>query len=491
MAGNHDHELEEIESREDDDEEEEDVPPLSARTLKRAVRLLGYARPYRGSILLLMSTMVVDIAIDLLKPWPLKLVIDNILGGHPTPHAISSVFPGSSSPHGLLLWATGGTVAIFLIGTTSSTLYNYFSLRIGQKMTFSLAADLFAHLQRLSLIFHSRRPLGDMIARVTGDSYCISTLVTDALVPAVQAFGMLAAMFVVMWALEPTLTLVALGVLPFLVIVIRFMAKPMKDRSREQRDLEGKMISVVEQTLGAVPAVQAFTREPIEEQRFRHYANRTIGAYLRSTLAGIWFEVFAGIITTIGTAAIIYLGTDLALRHKLTPGTIIVFLSYLSSLYDPLDSLTSTVTTVQHAAAEADRVMEILETEPAIKDKPGARTARVTGQIRYEHVTFGYEEGRPAVQDVSLQADPGQVVAIVGETGAGKTTLINLLVRFYDPWSGRITVGGEDIRDLKHRSLRSQIALVLQDPFILPLTIAENIAYGRPDASMEEIEAGR
>jgi ATP-binding cassette subfamily B protein/subfamily B ATP-binding cassette protein MsbA len=460
---------------------------ITAGTLRRSLRLLRYARPHGRAIAILLATMFVDVGLDLLKPWPLKLVLDSVLGHHPTPKLVTSVLPGSASPHGLLAWAAVSTVAIFMLGTASSTFYNYFSLRIGQLMTFELASDLFAHLQRLSLLFHSRRSVGDMIARVTGDSYCVSTLVTDALVPAIQALVMLGAMFFVMWSLAPTLTLVALGVLPFLVIVIRFLAEPMKDRSREQRDLEGKMISVVEQTLGAVPAVQAFTRESIEEQRFRHYADRTVIAYLRSTLAGIWFEVFAGLVTTVGTAGIIYLGGELALEGKLTPGTMIVFLSYLSSLYDPLDSITQTAPTIQGAAAEADRVMEILETEPAITDRPHARDARVQGPIRYEHVTFGYEPGRPALRDVSLEANGGDVVAIVGETGAGKTTLVNLLARFYDPWSGRVTVAGVDIRDVRYRSLRSQVALVLQDPFIFPLTIRENIAYGRPEATLPEV----
>jgi ATP-binding cassette subfamily B protein/subfamily B ATP-binding cassette protein MsbA len=458
-------------------------------SMRRQRRLLAYTRPHWRAILLLTATMGLDIGLELLKPWPLKLVIDNVLGHHPTPHFLTSILPGSATPHGLLLWAAIGTVLVFLLSTASTTFYNYFSLRIGQRMVFELASDLFSHLQRLSLIFHSRQALGDTIQRVTGDSYCISTLVTDALIPAVQAIVMVGAMFVVMWSLEPTLTLVALSVLPFLAVVIRYLAKPIKDRARESRDYEGKLTSVVEQTLGAVPAVQAFTREKIEEQRFRHYADRTVLAYLRSTLAGIWFEVFSGIVTTVGTAGIIYLGADLALRGKLTAGTIIVFLSYLSSLYDPIDQLTHTTQTIQGAAADADRVMEIFETEPEITDRPGATDSHIEGSIRYEHVTFGYEPGRKALDDVSLEANPGDVIAIVGETGAGKTTLAHLLVRFYDPWEGRITIGGTDIRDFRHQSLRSQIALVLQDPFIFPLTIAENIAYGRPDATVEEIVA--
>jgi ATP-binding cassette subfamily B protein len=458
-------------------------------SVRRQRRLLAYAKPHWRAIMLLVGTMGVDIGLNVLRPWPLKLVIDNILGHHATPKVLTQILPGSTSPHGLLAWAAGGTVAIFLLGTASSTFYNYFSLRVGQRMVFELASDLFEHLQRLSLIFHSRRSLGDTIQRVTGDSYCVSTLVTDALLPLLQAFVMLGVMFAVMWSLEPTLTLVALSVVPFLAIVIRYLAKPIKDRARESRDYEGKLTSVVEQTLGAMPAVQAFGREKIEVQRFRHYADRTVVSYLRSTLAGIWFEVFSGIVTTVGTAAIIYLGTDLALRGKLTAGTIIVFLSYLGSLYDPLDAITGTAQTIQGAAADADRVMEVLETEPEITDRPGAIEARVEGAIRYEHVTFGYESGRIALDDVSLEAAAGDVVAIVGETGAGKTTLAHLLVRFYDPWEGRITIGGTDIRDFRHESLRHQIALVLQDPFIFPLTIAENIAYGRPDASIEQIVA--
>jgi len=456
---------------------------------RRWARLLAYAKPHWRSIVLLSLTMVVDIALDIARPWPLKLVIDNVLGHHRTPQVLTSVLPGAATPHGLLLWAAIGTVLVFVLGTASSTFYNYFSLRIGQKMVWDLAADVFGHLQKLSLLYHSRRQLGDTLQRVTGDSYCVSTLVTDALIPVVQALLMLVVMFVIMWQLEPTLTLVALGVLPFLAVVIKYLAKPIKNRARESRDYEGQLTSVVEQTLGAMPAVQSFTREHIEQQRFRRYANLTVVAYLRSTLAGIWFEWFSGIVTTVGTAAIIYLGADLALKGKLTVGTIIVFLSYLSSLYDPLESMTSTAQTIQEAAAEADRVMEVLEIEPDVTDKPGAVDAVVGGTIRYEHVSFGYRPDRKALDDISLEAVPGDVVAIVGQTGAGKTTLANLLVRFYDPWEGRITIGGTDIRDFKYRSLRRQVALVLQDPFLFPMTIRENIAYARPDASEEDVIA--
>jgi ATP-binding cassette subfamily B protein/subfamily B ATP-binding cassette protein MsbA len=464
-----------------------DLTP-AAGSFRRQLRLLAYVRPERRGLTVVLGTMLANIGLELLKPWPLKLVIDNVLGHHLTP-GVLTFLPGVGHPRGLLLWVTVGTVVIFLLGTATHMIYTYASLQLGQRMTFKLAGDLFAHLQRMSLMFHRRRTVGDMLARVTGDSYCVSTLVTDALVPALQAVVTLIAMLVVMLLLQPTLTLLALGVTPFFVIVIKRLGPAIKERTREQRDLEGSMMAVVEQTLSAMPAVQAYTREEIEERRFRGYADRTIVAYVRATLAGLWFELFAGLVTTVGTAAVVYVGADLALRGKLTPGTIIVFISYLSSLYDPLDSITHTTQTVQGAAAEADRVMEILETEPDVRDRPGARPAHARQSVGYERVTFGYQEGRPVLHDISLEARRGEVVAIVGPTGAGKTTLINMLVRFHDPWEGRVLMDGRDLRDLRLRSVRDQVALVLQDPFLFPISLADNIRYGRPGASQDEVEA--
>jgi ATP-binding cassette subfamily B protein len=464
------------------------APAAPPHAFRRKLRLLRYLRPHRRGLAILIGTMAFDIGLELAKPWPIKLLIDNVLGDKPIPHVLTAL-PGVDGRHGLLVWVVLATIGIFLGATAANMSNTYFSLKLGQSMTYDLAADLFRHLQRLSLLFHVRRPVGDLIARVTGDSYCLSTFVTDALVPALRSGAMLIAMFVVMLQLQASLTLLALGVVPFLVVVIKVLGRSIKERSRERRDLEGHMISVVEQTLTAVPAVQAYTREDIEHQRFRNYADRTIGAYIRTTFAGLWFELFAGLATTLGTAAIIYLGAELALQGKLTAGTIIVFVSYLASLYDPLDSLTHLTQTVQGAAAEADRVMEVLEIEPEIQDRPHARSASLRGPVRYENVTFGYEPGRPVLNGVSLETEPGATVALVGPTGAGKTTLVHLLVRFFEPWSGRITIDGHDIRDLRQRSLREQIALVMQDPFIVPLTVAENIAYGRPGASPEDIVA--
>jgi ATP-binding cassette subfamily B protein/subfamily B ATP-binding cassette protein MsbA len=247
------------------------------------------------------------------------------------------------------------------------------------------------------------------------------------------------------------------------------------------------MMSVVQQTLSAIPAVQAYTREDLELARFRNYATDTVGAYRGATLYSLFFRLFVGLATAVGTAMIIFLGGRLALQGEMTVGTLLVFLAYLSALYGPVNSLAYTGETLSYASAQADRVLEVLDAPVEVLDAPHARQADMRGVIRFEHVTFGYEPNRPVLKDVSLEARPGDVIAIVGPTGAGKTTLVNLLVRFFDPWTGRVTVGGEDIRAFRCRSLREQVALVLQEPFIFPHTVAENIAYGRPDATREEI----
>ncbi len=454
------------------------------------LRLLRYLRPHARDVAILLVAMTLTIGLEVLQPWPIKLLVDQVLAQQPVPPWLQGSFdalPGPSGTHGLLFWTCVGTVLIFLSGTLISMASTTTSVRLGQRMVYDLSADLFLHLQRLSLRVHNRRPVGDAIARVIEDAYCVQMLVIDALLPLLHSVGMLVAMFIIMWQLDPTMTLLSLGVAPFLMLSIKVFAGPMRERSRERCDLEGRMMSVVQQTLAAIPVVQAFTREELEHARFRHVANETVRAYQRSTWADMWFKLVVGLVTAVGTAAIMWVGARQVLDGTMTVGTILVFLAYLGSLYGPLNAMTYTASTLQAAAASADRVWEVLNDAPEVRDLPDAREVRLKGHIRYEAVTFGYDPHRPVLQAVSFEAKPGEVMAIVGPTGAGKTTLVNLLVRFFDPWSGRVVVDGWDLRHIRVRSLRQQVAIVLQEPFIFPLTVADNIAYGKPDARREEI----
>jgi len=461
-------------------------------SLRRQLRVLAYARPHKRGLLVLLGAMGATVGLSLVQPWPMKFLVDQALGNRPMPGWMSwavDFFPGPGGKKELLLLLAAATILIFVANTVVSMVNSVVSVRVGQKMAYDLGADLFRHLQRLSLLFHSRQPVGDSIARVTGDPYAVQVMVIGALLPVIQSLVALAAMFTIMFRLESTLTLLSLGIVPFLFIAIRIYSRPMKDTSRTARDLDARMMSVVQLALNAVPAVQSFTREDVENARYRSYADAAVLAYVRSTVAGMWFKLFVGLVTSLGTAALIYLGGVQVLDGQMTIGTLLVFLAYLAALYGPLNSLAYTAQTWQYAAARADRVMEILETQPDVEDAPDAHDVNIFGSIRYKHVSFGYEPGRSVLTDISLEADPGDVVAIVGPTGAGKTTLVNLLVRFFDPWNGLVTIDGHDLRQVKLRSLREQIALVLQEPFIFPLSVAENIAYGRPDATQEEIVA--
>jgi ATP-binding cassette subfamily B protein/subfamily B ATP-binding cassette protein MsbA len=333
--------------------------------------------------------------------------------------------------------------------------------------------------------------VGDNIRRVTSDCSCISVILKDALIPTLSAIFTLSMMFVVMWQMDRKMTVLALAVVPYLALVLRLYATRMADRGYAQQEIEGKIYDVVEQTFSAIPAVQAFGREELNEKRFAQTTGKTLDAILANTSVQLQFTILVGLATAVGTAAIMWLGA----RHQLEAGQaqlghILVFLNYLSSLYAPLDTLMYSSSTVQEAAGNARRVREVLLTEREIEDKPGALAmGKARGHLVLENVSFGYTLDRPVLKDLSLEARTGETIALVGSTGAGKSTLVSLIPRFFDPQSGRVLIDGLDVRGVQLRTLRQNVALVLQEPFLFPLSIAENIAYGNPQATQAEIES--
>jgi ATP-binding cassette, subfamily B, bacterial len=454
---------------------------------------MTYAMRRWGALAAVAAAMVARTALDVLKPWPMVFLVDHILQGHAMPQwaqRFVESLPGPATTDYLIGWSVGATVILFLLSWAVGLAIAYTGISLGQRMVYDLAADLFARLQKLSLSFHARRAVGDNIRRVTADCASVATIVKDGLLPVLSAFVSLVAMFSVMWRVNPTLTLLAVAVVPYMILVFRAYAQPMLEKSYRQQEIEGRIYSAVEQTFSAIAIVQAFGRESWNERYFKKSTSDALGATLDLTNVQLRFKILMGLATALGTAGILWMGARQALAGDISIGSILLFLSYLGALYTPIESVMYTSSTIQGAAGSVQRVWEILDLEPDVRDKPGALPlARVKGHVQIENATFGYEPNRPVICDISLDIIPGQTVALVGPTGAGKTTVAGLVPRFIDPWQGRVLVDGHDLRDVQLRSLRQNVALVLQEPFLFPVTIAENIAYGHSTATLAQIEA--
>jgi ATP-binding cassette subfamily B protein/subfamily B ATP-binding cassette protein MsbA len=455
-------------------------------TVRAGLRLLGIAlqgdgvRVAAGLALLVGSTVAA-----LLQPWPLKLVIDSVLGGEPPPAPLT--MPSRTALLGVLVAAMVGlqilVSALAMLGTN-------LVIRAALRMVFRLRCMLFEHLQKLSLAFHDTTRVGDSLYRVAWDTYAVQTLLNNAIVPATTATLTLVGIAIVMGLRDWRVTVAALAIAIPLVMLIRRLDRPMTRYSLRVHERESDVSSRVQETLTAIRAVQAFAREPLERERFERQAAASLHANLHLTLLQTGSQMVVSLLMAIGTAAVTWLAARRALDGILTPGDVVLLTAYLVMLYRPLETLAYTAVAVQGAAAGARRVLALLDVQPDVTDAPDAvpLPGRPVGALAFEHVTFGYGGSEPALREVSLAVRPGEVVALVGASGAGKTTLASMLVRFYDPQAGRITLDGRDLRGLTLRSLRENIAVVLQDPIVFGASIRENIAYGRPDASDEAVE---
>jgi ATP-binding cassette, subfamily B, bacterial len=432
-------------------------------------------------------------AFALLQPWPMKILVDHVLGSELPSRAVSQVLgvlPGADAPGGLLVWVVVGGLLIFAVNSTIEVVLTFAWIRVGQQMAYDLAQDLFARLQRRSLLFHARTPVGDSMSRVTTDSWCVYTLASSLLVTPLRAVLMLAFTAAVMFSMEPSLTLLALSVAPLMAYASYRFGKPIRRIARLRREIEAQIQSHVQRTLRSIPVVKAFAQEDRERERFEEFADEAIRVHKRGAVAIGMFDLGGGFVPAFGTAAVLWYGALLVLDGQLTLGALLVFLAYLTTLQGEMKNLLGVYSTVQTAGASVDRVMEVLEAEEEVEERPGAaELGRVRGRIELQGVTFGYEAERPILHDVSLRVEPGQTLALVGATGAGKSTLVGLVPRFFDPWQGRVLLDGVDVREVTLRSLRAQVSLVLQEPFLFPLSVAENIAYGRPGATRAEVEA--
>lgn len=450
--------------------------------MRRTVR--SYLRPYWAVFVFALVQVLFIGALELLKPWPLKIIIDNVLSGNPLPWG----FALSWSSQSLLLLACTGLVVVYLLLGGLRLLNDYTTIRIGQSMVNDLRRDLYSHIQRLSLSFYHRQQVGDLMYRITADTLGIQTLTMNGLFAVLSASVLLGGMLIVMLWVDWYLTLLAMAVCPPLFCAIALLNKKISLAATEARQKGSTVYSVVQRTLSGIRVIQAFTKEEDEGRRFLQASSDSLAADLRLYNLQNFYYAVVNLTIAAGTAAILWLGTRHVLSGDLSVGEMIVFTSYLASLYAPLNSIFQTYGLVQSAKVGVRRAFEILESEESLPE--GSRVFRPVGprgQIAFKDVSFGYNVSQPVLKKINLLVAAGEKIAIVGPTGAGKSTLVSLLPRFYDPQSGHVTIDGIDIREFQLKSLRRQIAMILQPPLVFPLTIRENIAYGRPEASMEEI----
>jgi ATP-binding cassette, subfamily B, bacterial len=465
--------------------------PTSLRTV---ARVLGYLGPYRGRLLAIMMFMAASNALALLMPWPLKIVVDHVFGQEPLAPWISAMLPPTLQEAGPLLGVAVASAILFeVLVAVLAFVQNHVAIDTGQRMVNDLRGDVYAHLQRLSLAFHSRQRVGDLLHRVLADTFALQSLVMSGFVPALSAATMLVGMAVIAVQLHAALAALTLAFVPIIGIAAAIIGSRIRDAAIRAREAEGEIYARTQEDLASIPVIQAFTREDEVTRRFIGASHSSLRAFLRLyNIQSLFGSSVTGLMG-IGSAILLYAGGRDVLGGTLTVGTLLVFLAYVRSIYAPVSALIGSWGAIRAAEAGAERVFEVLNTAPQIVDRPGApRLPAVRGRITFERVSFEYDPERPILRDVSFVIEPGETVAVVGPTGVGKTTLGALLLRFLDPSAGRITIDGHDLRDVQTRSLRSQISLVLQEPLLFSATVRENIAMGRPSASDGEIvEAAR
>ncbi len=447
-------------------------------------RVLAYYRPFSAQTALGLILSLAAIGLSLLKPWPFKIIVDDVLQRNP-----QARFGNSPSLIPLLCLAL---VVIQLLWGLLNLASNYLFVKIGLQALLKLRTDLYAYLQSLSLRYHDARRSSDSSFRVAYDSQSIQTIYNKGFTNIFGSAITLIGTFCVMLRIDWQLTLLSLGIVPAIVAAIYFFAHRIRRDSTTIQEQESALLAQAQEGLSSVRMVHAFGREEWEVRQFHLQAQQSLHANLRLTLTNVNSALVISTLMVLGTAAMYYLGTLHVLAGTLTLGSLLVFSAYLLMLYQPLESLTYTAWAMEGATAGARRCFEVLDRADDVVDAPNAKEITGTaGALGFQNASFSYGS-QPVLHDINLSISPNQIVAVVGGTGAGKSTLLSLVPRFYDPNSGAVTLDGHDLRTITKKSLRSQIAIVLQDTLLFSTTIRENIAYGRPDATDDEIrEAAR
>ncbi len=428
---------------------------------------------------------------DLLRPWPLKLIFDYILFKKPIPHSLS--FMHGLISHGqitAIIIISSGIVAISLLKSFAAYSQTHIVSQIGFRFAHSLRRTLFVHLQRLSLSFHTRMRSGELLTNITSDTNVLRDALIEFVLTFVSEFLTLLGMIVIMVVVNWRLSLIVLAVSPVLVFLSLLRYRKIRDSARRQRRAEGQIAAKASEVLSSMHLVQAFGRESYEKERFESDSAEALKESVRTARLEAAAARAADLTVAVGTWAVVLVGSLEALRGQMTPGNVLVFAAYMNSMYTPIRNLAKLSSRVSRAAVTGRRIADVLDLEPHVQDHPEAIEAvNFKGRIIFDKVSFAYEDGAPVLKKVSFSVAPGQHIALLGRSGSGKSTLSALTLRLYDPQTGSITIDGVDIRKYRLESLRREFGIVLQDSLLFATTVRENIAYGKLDATQEEIIA--
>lgn len=463
---------------------------IKAGALRRLFRRMGpHLKPHRGKLTLGFLAMIGVALAEVARPWPLKIVFDGILIPQDNPDALTAWLTGTfGSGDGLLAVSALAILGIALLGGAAGFAQAYLIAAVGQKVVAQIRLDLYRHVQRLSHSFHDTASSGDIIARLTGDVRMMRDLLIDAVVFFAARILVIAITIGVMAWMDWRLTLMALAILPPLWIVTRYFGGRIKGAARKQRRKEGKIAVVMTEGISAINVVKGFAREAYEEERFAKQNNSSAEAGVVTTRLAANMDRVTQVLLALGTAVVLWYGVTRVRDGSISPGDLLVFTAYLSTLYKPVRKMASMTARVAKATASGERLLEIFDLAPDVAERADAVDAgTLRGDVTFDSVGFSYDGGAPVLRDADLGLDAGETVAIIGPSGIGKSSTARLVMRFYDPDAGSVTIDGRDIRDFTLDSLRSNISVVLQESVLFGTTVRENIAYGRLDATEDDI----
>ena len=464
------------------------LEPSKARAVW--ARFGRYVRPHRWKLLAALGGAVGAVAMQIAAPWPIKVIFDYILSDNMSAGWIAAGLNRvSSEPIGALGWVCGAILVFAGLDAAFSHLRDVLAAQTGQRVVGRIRLELYTHLQTLSPSVFQQRRTGDLLMRLTGDVQMLRQMLVNSVITAGQSLLVIVAMVAAMAWLNPTLTLLGLATVPLVLFAAWRTTRSIRAATHKQREKESLIATLAHDVFGAMEIVQAFGREEVEQERFKRQNRTAIRAGVRTTRLESRLYRTISIASAAGMCAMLYVGVRSVLTGAMTAGDLLVFVAYLRGVQKPLRNLAKLSGQVAKATVCGQRIGELFAIQPAIVDRSDAVALDgVRGAVAFDDVEFAYDDGSPAVRGVSLDIRPGQRVAIVGRTGAGKSTLAKLLLRFYDPQRGSVRIDGRDVRDITIESLRRNIAWVHQETVLFGMTVAENIGLGRPDADRDLIE---